>query len=157
MANEQANGHSGDIGQNGNPSTTAALKVMTLKRTHHRADGTFGVFDDEGEPFAITCEPPKGAKDRYLIPAGEYLCKRVLSPHFGDTFEITGVTGHDHVLFHWGNTFRDSLACILVAEKFGIINGVTAVLESKKAGEGFMEFIGRVKGRDAFKLVIVDA
>lgn len=131
------------------------LKLITLTRTHFRDDGTFGVLDDEGVPFAVTVEPPKNSPGRYLVPAGERLCKRVLSPKFGDTFEITGVVGHDHVLFHWGNTYIDSLACVIVGEKFSVLNGLTAVQESKSSpGEGFNEFLFRTKGLDQFKLVI---
>ena len=127
------------------------LKVMTITRTHKRDDGTFGVFDDEGQPFAVTLEPPRGAKDRYLIPPGERLCKRVDSPKFGNTFEITGVTGHDHLLFHPLNIYTETLGCVGVAEKFGLLNGQTAIQDSKI---GFLEFLKRTEGLDQFKLVI---
>lgn len=131
------------------------LKIMTITRTHKRDDGTFGVFDDEGQPFGVTVEPAKGSKGRYLVPPGERLCKRVNSPKFGNTFEITGVEGHDHILFHWGNKYQDSLACVIVAEKFGVLDGQTAIQESKNIpGEGFLEFLKRTEGLDQFKLVI---
>jgi hypothetical protein len=136
-------------------TTSEPMKVFTLTRTHSRSDGTFSVLDEEGQPFAVAVEPPSNSVGRYLTPVGEYFCNRVNSPKFGNTFEITGVAGHDHILFHWGNLYTDSLACVIVGEKFGVIKGLTAVQESKSTpNEGFNEFLLRTKGLTQFKLVI---
>lgn len=135
-----------------------AMHIFTLKRTHFRDDGTFSVFDDEGRPFTLCVEPPKNSIGRYLIPPGEYICKRIVSPKFGNTFEITGVIGHDHVEFHWGNVYLDTHACVVVGEKFGILNNLTAIQESRTdASEGFNEFLERTKNLTQFKLVILNA
>ena len=134
------------------------MKVFGIKRTHFRSDGTFGILDEEGQPFAVTVEPIKDAVGRYLIPTGEYICKRVDSPKFGNTFEITGVKGHDHVLFHWGNFDTDSLACVIVGEKFTVLKNRTAVGESKSVvNEGFNELLMRTEGIDEFKLIVQKA
>lgn len=129
---------------------------MTLKRIASNKDGTFGVLIYEGIPFAVTCEREwlDNKTGVSCIPNGVYVCKRVMSPKFGDTFEITGVQDRSHVLFHWGNTQGDSKGCILVAEKFGTLKGHTAVLESRAPGEGINEFLSLTKGVYEFSLDI---
>ena len=115
---------------------------------------TFGVFKNfEGKPFAVTLEPAwlNNLVDNSCIPSGDYLCKRVDSPKYGDTFEITGVPGRTHVLFHWGNLEKNTKGCVLVAEKFGILGSDTAILQSRNSsGGGFNEFLDIVKDRDDF-------
>lgn len=133
-----------------------SFKIITIYRLPKREDGVFGVIADEGyQYFGLTCENHK-----LLIPKGEYLCKRTNSPKFGNTFEITGVEGRDHILFHWGNIEDNSLGCILVGELFDSMlspDGTRkiAVLSSKTtAGQGFLEFLARTVNIDKFKLVI---
>jgi len=128
-------------------------KTMILKRVAATADGTFGVLIDGDTPFAVTLEREwQGNRAEVsCIPAGVYACKRVASPRFGDTFEVTGVPGRSHILFHSGNTEDDSKGCILVAEQFGNINGKTAVQVSR---EGFAEFLARLMGVDEFVVEI---
>jgi hypothetical protein len=107
---------------------------MMRAHLHRWADSPFGVFgwmrliDDRGvtvELFAI-------AEDDWLdnkptvsaIPAGLYLCKRVVSPRFGPTFEVTKVPGRSKILFHNGNTEEDTLGCLLLGERFGALTVV---------------------------------
>lgn len=127
---------------------------LTLKRVRDTGRETLGVIEDfHGIPFAVTMEPTwlDNMKDASCIPAGDYLCKRVDSPKYGDTFEVTGVPNRTHVLFHWGNLAKNTEACILIAEKFGRLGGRTAILQSKNVpGEGFNEFIQIAKGIDSF-------
>lgn len=124
-----------------------AMKIITIRRFPEIPDGVPGVLFDENIPFAVTMEP------KNCIPLGEYLCKRFKSEKHPNTFEITGVAGRTFILFHKGNiAATDSLGCILVAEKFGNIAGVTAIQESE---EGFNEFLRRTDGMDAFKLVVM--
>lgn len=134
-------------------------KVITLFRLPgSREDGTFGVMCDEPNyrPFAVTVEPPKNSPGRYLLKAGEHMCFRRETPSYGVTFEIVE-EGHTDVLFHWGNTYINTKACVVVAEKFGILNDMTAVLESRnQPGEGFLEFLKVVEGLDQFVLNIVE-
>lgn len=128
-------------------------KTLILKRIAYTADGTFGVLLDGPVPFAVTCEREwlDNQPDVSCIPEGTYACKRVESPKFGGTFEVTGVPGRSSILLHSGNTEDDSHGCILVGEQFGAVNGKTAVLSSKV---GFAEFLQRLSGEDEFMLVI---
>ncbi len=127
--------------------------MMTLKRISGTGDGTFGVLMEGEVPFALTVERPwlQNRRNVSCIPPGRYVCRRTLSPRFGETFEVTGVPGRSHILFHKGNTAADSSGCIVVGERFGELGGTPAVLSSARA---FGAFMGRLGGRDEFTLLI---
>lgn len=125
------------------------MTVFTVKRTHNITEGSFGVIDCEGVPFAVTLENYK-----LRIPKGEYICKK--AHYYGggyDTYEITGVVGRTHILFHKGNVQDNSLGCILLAESFGTLNSKIAVLDSKG---GFQEFMAKCNGAEEVRLVVLE-
>ena len=128
---------------------------LKLKRVAENEDATFGVLVNGDTPFAVTLEPSweDNKKGISCIPSGPYSCKRVKSPKFGDTFEILDVEGRTHILFHKGNSERNTQGCVLIAEEFGRLNGKAAVLAS---GRGFTEFMSILKEVDEFDLIIED-
>ena len=130
------------------------MKTITLKRVSTSGpDGVFGVLIADNIPFAVTLERPWRDNQRQVscIPDGSYACRRVSSPKFGDTFEVTGVENRSHVLFHKGNTVDDSQGCILIGEQFEPINGKPGIAMS---GKGYGEFMEMLRGRDEFRLII---
>lgn len=129
------------------------MKTLTLKRISLTPIATFGVLLEVTIPFTLTLERPwlNNKKGESCIPAGEYMCKRVNSPKFGNTFEVTAVPGRSHILFHKGNLADDSHGCILVGERFGMVGNAPGVLESQS---GYSEFLYKLKGEDEFKLTI---
>lgn len=127
---------------------------ITIKRVA-ATNAVFGVMlDDKGTPFAVTLERDwlDNKQQVSCIPAGQYLCKRVKSPKFGNTFEITGVPGRSHILFHVGNREKDSLGCILIAESFSDFNGEAGVAFSSA---GYKEFMQKQSGVNSFTLTIM--
>ena len=128
---------------------------LKLKRVADNEDATFGVLINGNIPFAVTLEPAweDNKKGISCIPSGPYNCKRVKSPKFGDTFEILDVEERTHILFHKGNSERNTQGCLLIAEEFGRLNGKAAVLAS---GRGFTEFMSILKEVDEFELIIED-
>lgn len=131
------------------------MKILTIQRVSHTGK-TFGVFKNEQDvPFALTLEREWRNNEPSIscIPAGEYLCKRVKSPKFGDTFEVTEVQGRSHILFHKGNLETDSHGCILVGEQFEPIEGNPGIAASAK---GFQEFCEILKDDMEFKLIITN-
>ena len=128
---------------------------LKLKRVAENEVATFGVLINGNDPFAVTLEPSweDNKKGTSCIPSGPYSCKRVKSPRFGDTFEILDVEGRTHILFHKGNSERNTQGCVLIAEEFGILNGKAAVLAS---GRGYREFMNILKDVDEFDLIIED-
>lgn len=121
---------------------------LELKTVAEREDGCFSVLLWDGRPFAVSVE--RTFEDgRAVIRDGVYRCVRSVYHKGGyPTFEII-VPGHDRVLFHKGNTEDNSLACVCVAESYGLLNGKTAVLDS--AG-GFGELMGLADGLDGFDM-----
>lgn len=129
---------------------------LILKRVSSDAQGTYGVLIDGTRPFAVTLERPWLNNERSVscIPAGQYACRRVQSPKFGNTFEVTGVPDRSHILFHKGNQVEETQGCILVAEQFGKLgNGNVAVLQS---GQGYAEFMLLLAGQAEFTINIVE-
>ena len=133
------------------------MKTFVLLRISGIPDGMFGVLKDEKDvPFAVTAENRWYGNQRNIscIPGGAYVCERVKSPKFGNTFQVNNVPNRTHILFHRGNTHHDTKGCILVGEEFGRLRGVTAVLHS---GKGYREFMSKLSGEDSFNLVITIA
>lgn len=103
-----------------------------------------------GRPFAVTCERTFD-DGRPVIGNGVYKCRRSVFHRGGyPTFEII-VPGHTRVLFHRGNVETESEACVLVAEAFSLLNGVTAVTDSRGGFREFMELAGNAA---AFDLIV---
>lgn len=130
------------------------LNLVTINRTHHREDGTFGTLDIDGLPICLTLERKwqNNEKGVSCIPAGSYLAKRIQSPKFGNTFEVTSVPSRANILIHWGNIDMDSQGCILLGESFNIWKtGQCSVASSKIA---FAEFCQRLEHVDSFILEI---
>lgn len=139
------------------------MKTLDLIRLSTGADGTFGVLLDQGIPFAITLEEEwlYNARDISCIPEGYYTCERIVSPKFGDTFEVKKVQGRSSILFHKGNTEINTQGCILIGESFGKLWALDdekgtkemqpAILQSWK---GFAEFMDKFKLVDSFIIQI---
>lgn len=130
------------------------MKQFSIIRIAGNQDGTFGVFFDEDQPFCLTLERQwlDNRKGESCIPDADYICKRINSPKFGNTFEICDVLGRSNIEFHKGNLMMDSHGCVIVGEQFEPLDGKNGVLASGKA---FDEFLQRTKEIDEFKLTIM--
>lgn len=116
------------------------IPILELIRLEESQAGTFGVLRVNKEVFCLTLEPRDelNAPTRSSIPAQQYLCRRVESPKFGETFEVTDVPGRSHVLFHAGNVAHDTQGCILLGATWGKLKENRAVLNS---GDTFRRFL----------------
>lgn len=129
---------------------------VTITRTTSRKDGMFSTLAINNFPTTICLERPwlDNRKGESCIPAGRYIAKRVVSPKFGDVFEVTGVTGRDHILIHAGNIDDDTQGCILLGESFNVWkDGSCSVAGSKLALTKFMQ---KLSGVSSFELLIKD-
>lgn len=124
-----------------------------LIRTEESQQGTYGSLIICSHVFCVTLELPDrlNAYENSCIPAQQYLCKRKISPKFGETFEITDVPFRKDVLFHKGNTINNTLGCVILAQHYGKLYGDRAVLNS---GKTFKEFMHIMKGINEFSLTI---
>ena len=122
------------------------MRYFRLLRVSKIESGIFGVLMDSEVPFCVTVE-----NDKYVFPNGTYTCRRVNSPRFGNTFEITGIIGRTHILFHKGNWEDDSRGCVILGESFEILMGKNGVASS---GHAFKEFLKRLEGVNEFTLIV---
>ncbi len=131
------------------------MMVLELIRVGQSARGTFGVLRHGAVPFVLTLERPwvNNEKNISCIPAGRYRCRKIRSPHFGNTYEICDVPGRIHVLFHAGNTIEDTQGCILVGEEFSGTWEKPMLVSSRR---GFGELVKFLDGDREFDLIIYE-
>lgn len=131
------------------------MKILRVEENFRH--GTFGVFVMNDEAFCVTLEPPDKANALNIscILAQQYDCERIISPKYGETFEIMNVPNRSHVLFHAGNTVEHTDACILMGGSFGKLKKETKSLRAVlNSGHTFKKFMMELKGIDKFKLTI---
>ena len=128
-------------------------------RVERSDEGIFGVLKLEGRCFCVTLElpwysnkstsdTPNDSSDISSIPDGTYICYRVQSPSRGEVWQLQDVPNRQHVLIHAGNTVKDTLGCILVAQYFGKLQGNRAVLNSGTTFSQFMDVTKQVNRLD---------
>lgn len=114
------------------------LELIRLEENYEY--GTFGVLKLNKSVFCVTLEPRDELNAPFIssIPAQQYLCKRIMSPKFGNTWEVTNVPEREDVILHPGNLVIHTEGCIVLAEHYGKLRGNRAVLNSGKTFEKFM-------------------
>ena len=130
------------------------VELIRLENSHQY--GTFGVLKIGKQVFCVTLEPPNfdNMRNTSCIPTGQYLCSRIESPNFGETYEVRHVPNRSHILFHAGNWVRNTEGCILLAQHYGKLQGNRAVLNS---GATFRRFLSDLGDYDTFSLTIREA
>lgn len=128
-------------------------RTVEIVRLEESDQGTFGVLKIDKEVFCLTLEQDdeENKANESSIPAQQYICKRVDSPKYGDTFEVCKVPGRSHILFHSGNFISDTKGCILLGQEFGKLGEKRGVLNSGKA---FCRFMEEMKAEEIFHLTI---
>lgn len=132
-----------------------------MKVTIHRATGpgrtaTIGILSVDGEPKLLTLEKPWVDNQASIscIPAGTYQAQEVRhrittgGTKIERTFQVKDVPKRAGILFHVGNSIKDTQGCILVGKK--IFDSM--VLDSKVA---FAEFLDLTKNVTEFELEII--
>lgn len=132
---------------------------VTLTRQKFLKTCTLGFLRIQTRNLVWKCKtlelPDRGNKPQIsCIPAGTYTCRRINSPKFGDTFEVCGVPDRSQILFHPGNSVKDTRGCILVGISIDY-NGGTAYLEASRAAMKTLRQV--LEGISKFDLVILEA
>lgn len=110
-----------------------------------RVGGTVGVLLVGGRPVLSTLELPwrQNLREESCIPCGEYKYEMVVSGRWGVTYEVE-VPGRDGILFHVGNTVRDTRGCVLVGTR---MRGDWVLMDSREGMHRFVEVMaGRPEG-----------
>ncbi len=96
--------------------------MITLKRVSKTKSGTFGVLiGNDNLPICVTLENPwlNNLPYKSCIPFGRYTCYKHLSNKFKiETFIVGEVDSRSGIIFHVGNTIKDTLGCILVGRYY---------------------------------------
>lgn len=128
---------------------------LLLKRVAGNTELSQGALIGPGNiAFAVTLELPWRENKRRIshIPIGTHKCRRVLSPKFGDTFDIL-VPGRTSCLFHPGTIVDHTLGCVLIGHGWDLVNGKPGIMQSKKE---FAEFLAIQKGVKEFDLHVIN-
>ncbi len=118
------------------------IPSVKLLRVEESFRGTLGNIIISDLAFCVCLELPDISNESNVsnIPSGQYLCKKIKSPKFGETFEITNVNNRSHILFHAGNCTRDTKGCVLIGSQFGKFHSEKdrVILNSGKTFKNFM-------------------
>lgn len=127
------------------------MRTVTIVRTCLPTYTLGTMYLDDGGTTFCTLELPYRDNKRNIscIPEGEYVCKKVCSPHFGNTFEVCGVPGRSEILFHQGNYTSSTRGCVLIGERWAPSSEM--LMDTKLAMTKFMSLLGNEK---EFKLII---
>jgi hypothetical protein len=131
------------------------MNAVVLKRVWADDRATLGVLTILGikhDPFFTLENPKRDTTVDSLIPAGEYECAPFSGEKYKNVYQIKNVPGRSAILFHPGNTERDTRGCILVGNGAGMIWKDPAVTDSKNAFARFSQIIGD----ESFHLIIED-
>jgi hypothetical protein len=115
-----------------------------------------GVLCVNDMPEFVTLEDAWRDNERMIscIPVGRYKVKLHRSPKFGVTYQVMNVPERDQILFHAGNTQKDTHGCILLGMQFGKMGNESAILASRSAFNRFMDLMA---GTPEAELIIIDA
>jgi len=69
-----------------------------------------------------------------------------------DSFEVLSVPNRSGILFHVGNSVKDSRGCILIGSSFRVVNGEQWIAESRR---GFDYWLKQFEGIDSFTIRIL--
>lgn len=129
---------------------------LRLVRVSEYNGATLGVLCLNDMPEFVTLEDAWRANEQMIscIPVGRYKVLPRNSPKFGRTWQVMDVPERDHILFHAGNTHKNTNGCILLGMQFGTIENQSAILASKSAVNRFMSLMA---GIPEAELIIIDA
>ncbi len=106
---------------------------------------TIGDIYLDGEKICSTIERPwlQNKVNISCIPAGTYTISPVVSPKFGNTYQVEDVAGRTHILIHKANKASELHGCIAPVSTYGVLDGEWAGLSSAKA---YSKLIGLFNG-----------
>lgn len=127
--------------------------VELLRIEENKTHGTFGILRLNKEMFCITLEPcdENNAKGISSIPAQQYICNRYSSAKYPSTFQVMDVPERESILFHPGNTIKDTAGCILLGKSVYDLRYERGIANS---GETFRRFMSVMESTDEFHLTI---
>ena len=142
---------------------TPSVEIIRLEENHEY--GTFGILRINKEIFACTLEPKdeNNMVNVSSIPAQQYDCElrptelnSVRRLGMTDAYEVMNVPGRSAIKIHPGNTDDDTLGCILIGEKFGLLKNVKSDRAILNSGNTFLRFMAVMSDYDRLHLTITE-
>jgi hypothetical protein len=132
------------------------MRQLRLVRVSEYNGATCGVLTIDDSPEFVTLEDAWRDNERLIscIPQGRYKVKLHRSPKFGLTYQVMDVPERSQILFHSGNTHKDTHGCILLGMQYGKIGSESAILASRSAFLKFMDLMGNTPEA---QLIVIDA
>lgn len=137
--------------------------ILSLIRDTFTNNETFGKMYIDGEFICHTIERPwKGnIQGESCIPEGKYKLQLRFSPmvkkssggKYDEGYEITNVTGRTYIMLHPANFASELRGCCATGESRGVINGIPAVLNSRKA---FDKLMNKLEERNEWEILITN-
>lgn len=130
------------------------MRHLTLTRWAHTDDGVLGRL---GQWHTLENPWRDNKPNVSCIPTGVYRCARSYF-HKGEypTFQVLDVPDRGQIKFHVGNWESQTLGCILLGRRVGVLAtrpGELGILDSQLAFDAFMRSL---EGVDEFDLEVVD-
>ncbi len=131
--------------------SVGVMRVMPVVSMYRFQSNQFGTYSfvslPGGEPFLMGELPWKdNTPELSCIPRGEYVCRRIVSPKFGEVYQLDNVPGRTHILIHAANFVGDTekgyksdlLGCLAPGKRMGSLAKVNngsqlAILDSGTA------------------------
>lgn len=130
------------------------IEIIRIEQSDYH---TLGILIIDQSAFCCTLEREwkDNKPNESCIPAGEYICKSVLSPKFSRTFEITKVPNRSAILFHAGNYPENSHGCVLLGASFLKLKERRFINNSGETFKKFLEYFKQLSIKE-FQLTILD-
>lgn len=120
-------------------------RIVSLTRAWESDKATLGMIKIRGvehDPIYTLENPERESTFDSRIPEGIYRCSPYSGTKYKDVYLVNNVPGRTAILFHWGNTEKDSEGCILLGLASGMMGDDPAVMHSKLAVDLFRKLIG---------------
>lgn len=116
---------------------------ITLTRIKYADHSTLGVLD-LGKEKLYTLERPwiNNQPNISCIPDGFYTFKPHSGTRFKNVWEVENVPNRSYILFHAGNTAKDTEGCVLVGEGLHHDEKGAYIINSEKALEAMRSILG---------------
>lgn len=128
------------------------MKKLRLNRfSEHKA--TCGALSIGSEVICYTLELPwrDNKVGKSCIPVGTYRALHHYSEKFGETYWLQDVPGRTEIIFHAGNSIKDTRGCILLGEE---LHQNDTISHSRRAVEKFLK---EMNGEKEIEITIEEA
>ena len=112
------------------------MRTIYLRRFDMDNNNCLGVWRQDDLEFPLfTCELPwrQNAVFNSCIPRGIYILEPIISSKFGNCFSVEQVAGRSKIRVHAGNTYLNTLGCILIGMAAGNLEKEESTLYSRQA------------------------